>query len=212
MRNIKGVLVGDGAIGKTCLLISHTTHVFPTACEELPFACPIADIVAVFHGYAENVTVDGKTVVLSLWDTLGGQEDYDRLRPLSYPATDVFLICFSLASPQSYDNVKTKWFPEINHHAPRASIILGGTQLDLREDTATIDKLQDRGTAPITYTQGVNMQKEIGAVRYLECSALTQEGLQNVFDEAIRVPLYAARKSRRKGLKKYASSCRGHLA
>ncbi|KAF8479394.1 P-loop containing nucleoside triphosphate hydrolase protein [Gautieria morchelliformis] len=154
-----------------------------------------------FHGYAENVTVDRKTVVLSLWDTLGGQEDYDRFRPLTYPKTDVFL----------YENVKTKWFPEVNHHAPHASVILVGTQLDLRDDPATIEKLRERGTAPITYMQGVDMQIEIGAVRYLECSALTQEGLQNVFDEAIRVPLYAPRKSRRKGLKKKASSCRGHL-
>ncbi|KAF8519937.1 ras-related C3 botulinum toxin substrate 1 [Gautieria morchelliformis] len=73
MRNIKCVAVGDGAVGKMCLLISHTTHMFPTACSSF--------ILPVFHGYPENVTVDGQTVVLSLWDTLGGQEDYDRLRP-----------------------------------------------------------------------------------------------------------------------------------
>jgi GTPase SAR1 family protein len=51
--------------------------------------------------------VDGKTISLGLWDT-AGQEDYDRLRPLSYPQTDVFLICFSLVSPPSYENVRTK--------------------------------------------------------------------------------------------------------
>jgi hypothetical protein len=51
--------------------------------------------------------VDGKTISLGLWDT-AGQEDYDRLRPLSYPQTDVFLICFSLVSPPSFENVKTK--------------------------------------------------------------------------------------------------------
>ncbi|KAF8484158.1 ras-related protein rac-2 [Gautieria morchelliformis] len=194
-----------------CVFLSRIPRICFLRCEESPFACPIADIVAVFHGYAENVTVDRKTVVLSLWDTLGGQEDYDRFRPLTYPKTDVFLLCFSLANPQVMRTSRGKcWFPEVNHHAPHASVILVGTQLDLREDPATIEKLRERGTAPITYMQGVDMQKDIGAVRYLECSALTQEGLQNGFDEAIRVPLYAPRKSRRKGLKTYAPSCRSH--
>ncbi|KAJ7853356.1 P-loop containing nucleoside triphosphate hydrolase protein [Mycena olivaceomarginata] len=129
--------------------------------------------------------VDGKIISLGLWDT-AGQEDYDRLRPLSYPQTDVFLICFSLISPPSYENVKTKWCPEILHHMPSASVVLVGTKLDLREDQATIEKLRDRRMAPIQYEQGVQMQRDIGAVKYLECSALTQKGLKTVFDEAIR--------------------------
>ena len=114
--------------------------------------------------------VDGKTISLGLWDT-AGQEDYDRLRPLSYPQTDVFLICFSLVSPPSFENVRTKvrvvyrstsrclmltrrwycdcfkWYPEISHHAPSTSIVLVGTKLDLREDPATIEKLRDRYVA-----------------------------------------------------------------
>lgn len=67
-----------------------------------------------------------------------------------------------------------------------------GTKLDLREDPETIEKLRQKNMAPISYTQSLQMAKEIRAVKYLECSALTQKGLKNVFDEAIRAVLCPA--------------------
>ena len=64
-------------------------------------------VLQVFDNYAVTVMIGGEPYTLGLFDT-AGQEDYDRLRPLSYPQTDVFLVCFSVVSPSSYENVKEK--------------------------------------------------------------------------------------------------------
>jgi len=114
-----------------------------------------------------------------------GQEDYDRLRPLSYPQTDVFLVCFSVTSPASFENVKEKWFPEVHHHCPGVPCLIVGTQVDLREDAAVCEKLARQKQRPVQHDAGERLARELGAVKYVECSALTQKGLKNVFDEAI---------------------------
>lgn len=130
--------------------------------------------------------VDGKPINLGLWDT-AGQEDYDRLRPLSYPQTDVFILTYSVMSPSSFDNLKKKWFTEISHHAPGVPFILCGTKMDLRDDSEAVQKLKDKGQNPVTKSEGDALCTELGGQQNLECSALTQAGLKEVFDQAIRV-------------------------
>eukprot|EP00761_Pharyngomonas_kirbyi_P007681 gb/GECH01007691.1/.p1 GENE.gb/GECH01007691.1/~~gb/GECH01007691.1/.p1 ORF type:complete len:193 (+),score=50.63 gb/GECH01007691.1/:1-579(+) len=186
MESLKCVVVGDGAVGKTCMLISYANNSFPE--DYVP---------TVFDNYNANVMVEGKTVSLGLWDT-AGQEDYDRLRPLSYPDTHVFLVTFSVVNPASYDNVKSKWYPELQHHAPNVPIILVGTKLDLREDPEMLKRLQAKSLNPITKDMGHQLAKEINAVTYCECSARTQEGLKDVFDEAIKAHLFPKTSSGKK--------------
>lgn len=93
--------------------------------------------------------VDGKRVELALWDT-AGQEDYDRLRPLSYPDAHVILICFAVDSPDSLDNVQEKWISEVHHFCADLPVILVACKKDLRNDAKTVDELRRTSQRPVT--------------------------------------------------------------
>jgi len=162
----KLVIVGDGACGKTCLLIVFSKDQFPEVY-----------VPTVFENYVADIEVDGRQVELALWDT-AGQEDYDRLRPLSYPDTDVILMCFSIDSPDSLENIPEKWTPEVRHFCPNVPIILVGNKKDLRNDENTKRELQKMNQAPLKADEGKRMADNISAVAYLECSAKTKEGVQ----------------------------------
>ncbi|CAI0557839.1 unnamed protein product [Linum tenue] len=186
-RFIKCVTVGDGAVGKTCMLISYTSNTFPTVLSRIVDFFQSFDYVpTVFDNFSANVVVDGSTVNLGLWDT-AGQEDYNRLRPLSYRGADVFLLAFSLTSRASYENIHKKWIPELRHYAPNVPILLVGTKLDQREDEQYF--IDHPGAAPITTAQGEELKKVVGAVAYIECSSKTQQNVKTVFDTAIKIVL-----------------------
>ncbi|KAL7005324.1 GTP-binding protein Rho1 [Cystobasidiomycetes sp. EMM_F5] len=143
------------------------------------------------------VIVDGKRVELALWDT-AGQEDYDRLRPLSYPDSHVILICFAVDSPDSLDNVQEKWISEVNHFCPNLPIILVGCKKDLRNDPKTRQDLQKSGQDPVRPEQGLKCAEKIGAAKYIECSAKTGEGVRDVFESATRAALLTKKKKSNK--------------
>jgi len=183
-RGIKLVVIGDGAVGKTCLLISYANNRFPE--DYIP---------TVFDNYVVNLTAGQDTIELGLWDT-AGQEEYDRLRPLSYANANVFLVCFSVVNPVSYENVSSKWIPELIHFCPDVPSILVGTKIDLRGEESALEKLRKQGQQPTTPEQGQQLAKKIKALKYLECSAKTGENLKQVFDEAVKAVLFNTGKRR----------------
>nr|CAH04892.1 small Rho GTPase RhoA [Suberites domuncula] len=181
----KLVIVGDGACGKTCLLFAFTKDEFPD--KYIP---------TVFENYVSDIEVDGKLVELALWDT-AGQEDYDRLRPLSYPDTDVILMCFSVDSRDSLENIQAKWVPEVHHFCPNVPFLVIATKKDLRNDTAVRQQLAREKESIIRPEEGKAMADAVRAWTYLECSAKTREGVRVVFDNATRAALQ--KKKRKKG-------------
>jgi small GTP-binding protein len=179
-------MTGDGATGKTCLLMAFTTKSFPT--DYVP---------TIFDNFSANMMVDDQIVNLSLWDT-AGQEDYDRLRPLSYPGTDVFVVTASVVSPTSFQNVQDKWVPELAHYCPETPIVLVGTKIDMRNDADTLERLDERGLKPISTEAGKAVAKSIGAAAYVEASSLTLQGVTEVFDTASRLVVQPTKKKSKK--------------
>ncbi|KAK1483369.1 GTP-binding protein rho2 [Colletotrichum cuscutae] len=178
----KLVIVGDGACGKTSLLSVFTLGYFPT-------------IPTVFENYVTDCRVDGKSVQLALWDT-AGQEDYERLRPLAYSKAHVILVGFSIDTPDSLDNVKHKvglkmveWVEEVTRLCEGVPIILVGLKKDLREDPVAIEEMRKKSMRFVTHQEGDAAAKEIGARKYLECSSLSGEGVDDVFEAATRAAL-----------------------
>lgn len=182
----KLVIVGDGACGKTCLLIVFSKDQFPEVY-----------VPTVFENYVADIEVDSKTVELALWDT-AGQEDYDRLRPLSYPDTDVILMCYSIDNPDSLENIPEKWTPEVKHFCPNVPVILVGNKKDLRFDENTTRELLKMKQEPVKPEEGRAMAEKIGAFSYLECSAKCNEGVREVFEMATRAALQVKKKRGRK--------------
>ncbi|KAG4301009.1 hypothetical protein PCK1_002708 [Pneumocystis canis] len=176
----KLVAVGDGGCGKTCLLIVYSQGSFPE--KYVPTA-------QVFENYITNVYYgsSNKIVELALWDT-AGQEEYDRLRPLSYPESDVVLICFAIDYPTSLENVTDKWYPEVTHFCPNIPIVLVGLKSDLRRNRNAIELLKAQGLTPVTYQQAIAVADEIKA-QYLECSSKENIGVKEVFNLAISLAI-----------------------
>ncbi|ELP90391.1 Rho GTPase, putative [Entamoeba invadens IP1] len=163
-NTMKLVVVGDGAVGKTCLLTRYRTNTFPT--DYVP---------TVFDNFVEEVPYQKSVINLQMWDT-AGQEDFDRIRNRAYPDTDIFLLCFSIDDTNSYENIEAKWVPEVQHFCQDVKLLLVGTKNDCRKD---------KGADTITTAQGEELKVKIKANAYVECSAKTGSGVKDVFKTAM---------------------------
>ncbi|XP_040962380.1 rho-related GTP-binding protein RhoU isoform X6 [Gossypium hirsutum] len=182
-------------------IVKRVDDILPRA--KLPTASPETMTVEMFKSVMalDKKVADGLLRLILLKGPLGncvftGQEDYNRLRPLSYCGADVFILAFSLISKASYENVSKKWIPELKHYAPGVPIILVGTKHDLREDKQFF--IDHPGAVPISTAQGEELQKLIGSPAYIECSAKTQENVKAVFDAAIKVVLQPPKQKKKK--------------
>lgn len=199
----KLVIIGDGACGKTSLLSVFTLGYFPTVSCYSPttlqryrfnlISCQ-RYVPTVFENYVTDCRVDGKNVQLALWDT-AGQEDYERLRPLAYSRAHVILIGFSVDTPDSLDNVRTKWAEEAREKCPGVPIILVGLKKDLRDDPMAVEEMRKKSLKFTTPKMGNDIKDLVGARRYLECSSLTGDGVDDVFEAATRAALTTFEKS-----------------
>ncbi|XP_015273134.1 PREDICTED: rho-related GTP-binding protein RhoF [Gekko japonicus] len=188
-EELKVVVVGDGGCGKTSLLLVYAKGAFPE--EYAP---------SVFEKYTCSITVGKKEVLLHLYDT-AGQEDYDRLRPLSYQNTSVVLVCYDVMNPTSFDNVLIKWSHEVSHFCQGIPVVLVGCKTDLRKDKEHLRKLRSAQQEPITYSQGEEACRQMNADTYLECSAKYRENIEDIFREAASIALNAMKKKRQKKLR-----------
>lgn len=151
-----------------------------------------------FENYVTDCRVDGRSVQLALWDT-AGQEDYERLRPLAYARAHVILIGFSVDSPDSLDNVQHKWVEEASERCPRIPVILVGLKKDLRDDPIAVEEMRKKSQSFVSTADGEAMARLCGARKYLECSSLTGEGVDDVFEAATRAALLNNDKDSRSG-------------
>ncbi|KAK3780856.1 hypothetical protein RRG08_055093, partial [Elysia crispata] len=167
LTKLKIVLVGSGLVGKTSVISSYVDK-FST------------DVPLKLDECLRRVQVDDLYYEQYIIDT-HGQEDADSTRPEFYTGTDVFLLCFSVVNPVSFQDVQDKWYPEIRQHCPDTPIILVGNKIDMRGDKRTLAQLTLKGLLPVTPEEGTSLDG------YHECSAKTWENIYALFERATRV-------------------------
>uniref|UniRef100_M4B0H2 Rho-related GTP-binding protein RhoH n=2 Tax=Xiphophorus TaxID=8082 RepID=M4B0H2_XIPMA len=181
MNNGRCVLVGDCAVGKTALLVRFTSETFPDSYKP-----------TVFENTGVEVYMDGVQISLGLWDT-AGNDNFKQIRPRSYQQADVVLMCYSVANPNSLASIQRKWIAEVRENLPRVPVLVVATQTDLREVGV------HRGSC-ISPAEGKRVAQEVHAKGYLECSSLSNRGVQQVFEYAVRTIFNKHKKRERRRL------------
>lgn len=174
--HLKVVVVGDGGVGKTCLLKSYIQREFPTE-----------DIPSVFENYTTKIEgPKNKVIELALWDT-ASQEEFNRLRPLSYSGVDIVMVCYAVDNSQSLANVKDIWFPEVKHFCPDIPIMLIGMKSDLNVRNFNF-KTNNKEMVNVEMAETTG--KKLGAFVHIQCSSKNKTNVDEVFNIALNAGLY----------------------
>ncbi|XP_025030754.1 rho-related BTB domain-containing protein 1 isoform X3 [Python bivittatus] len=201
VETIKCVVVGDNAVGKTRLICARACNTTLSQYQLLATHVPTVWAIDQYRVCQEVLersrdVVDEVSVSLRLWDTFG---DHHKDRRFAYGRSDVVVLCFSIANPNSLNHVKTMWCQEIKHFCPRTPVILVGCQLDLRyADLEAVNRARRPLARPIKRgdilppERGREVAKELG-IPYYETSVFDQFGIKDVFDNAIRAALISRR-------------------
>ena len=171
MQKIKCVVVGDDGVGKTSLLVTYRTDVFPGT-----------SVPPSVQHFTANMMMENTPVSLELWDTIAGDEQKMQRKEI-YSETDVFLVCFSLVDRESLNDISRKWVKEIKEHCSTTPFVVVGLKEDLKSERGTTE-------ATVSFEEAEQMSKRLGAVRYLECSALIHKHLAEVFEKAANAGLH----------------------
>lgn len=157
------VVVGDGTVGKTCLLHAYTDETFSIVYQP-----------TIYDKESIEMVLDGRKHTIQLHDT-AGQEDYDRIRQQFYKRAHCFLLCYSINNRISFENVTTKWVPEITAGHP-VPIVLIATKIDLRREADN----------EVTTEEGQRLARKINANSFVESSAKNNVNVQLAIEEAVR--------------------------
>ena len=172
-NTVKITCVGDGATGKTCCLSVYALGEFPEAY-----------VPTVFENYTTVLNLpNGNEVTVSLFDT-AGQDDYERLRPLSYPNTNCVVLVFDITDPVTFENAEEKWVKEIRHYLPNVPIVFVGNKSDLRGDQHKLAELRRRGISPLNEADIKERIINLGGCNYFEASAKNSVNIKEAFNYA----------------------------
>ncbi|MEM4948384.1 MAG: ArgE/DapE family deacylase [Candidatus Jordarchaeales archaeon] len=160
----KIVVIGDGGVGKTSLILRLTRNVFPTSYRPT--------LGADFASY--KIELDNKIVTLQLWD-LGGQPSFAHLRSFFYTEAKGGVIVFDLTNVKSFENVE-KWYDELTSVCGKVPVILVGNKHDLVNERR------------VPRYEAERVARKIGAL-YFETSAKTRYMVDQAFTAIARLVL-----------------------
>lgn len=157
INTLNFTLCGSGAVGKHAIALALVENRFKTEY----YSC-------VFDDSRVDVLFDGDPITINLRMT-SGQECYDALRPLTYPITDAFIVCYDQKSQSSLNLTDQKFIPDFRLRYPNAPFLLVGTKSDVFE-----------AEKKVRFVSAKHLGRKLGAACVLECSAKTQVGMNTL--------------------------------